>query len=1358
MTTQQTTLAPQASVSLADIRQAYSQRRLQFTKTQDVPRITREGGIAPDFITLTCLISEIYRNYGDELEPVRQFHPSRETPYSKGHTSSVSYTHISRHAAPVVSRDTTTTISEGIIIKRPRKSILEQETYALVSFITELRVRTHAPLREHPNIAQLRGVGWDFEDEEATIPRPLLLEELAPQGALDNFWARWNFVRLNFKSKLDLARNIADGIRAMHECKVVHGDVKPENILIFPRMDADNKFVAKLTDFGHSVFEYSQSNSLPAFTPQWCAPELSPEWSGPKTMGFEGMKLTDIYSYGLVVLSIMIGRPFHESIDDFKTPKSNGTMLKEAIELVSREDREKNDSDLDLATIELLMRQTIRLRSKHRNLEHYDKINGHKLQAYSRDGSGREQTVKELNVTEMVAIGHSTFSRISHQLKVHIVESLLRITNDTRDPRRLAAAWELSVCYFSGFGVETSFQLCSEWLSVASEGGVAAARDYYAILQEAMSRPYQVPSWQSKERRIPTALSKHQSTVQGTEPESEDLSYTPPGESDYDSETDNMSKSPTNVSKLKKIREELLDILNTGAPQDLQRYLQDNPEDLNGQDVEGNTPLMLTARRQQVDMLKFLLDQPDVDAGIPNRSGHTVLHFLPPFDDETVQEVVPKLAQRRADIHREALAMPLGSEDVVLTPEIRCCSILNAILHGNLTLLKCLLEASHAEGTTSQCQICEAASRFRRILAVSLSLFQAGALATLVAHVKDRGNLQDVGLKTIEVWAGRKLLPLHKVPFNSVAIGALDLPDSLFRAMKYGNQYVEALEETIILLLSTEEDVEDLAYSMMMEAVESNNWEAVRFLLNEGEKRLFNKAWWMRGPLDNSPFMRSISLGFREIFKLFLKHDPTLLQRRSVVNCWLHYCKHNRKVRDRYTRILLGLTKVDQLPKGERKHDFNHVQRALWLLIDSSHQDCYFVKAILDAADPELIISTEKIVTLNGAQLQTLKSLKYAAIHSDGIGRVIDGERLDGSDFLEHAILSSVFSPAATIIDRFPDVLRTRSRWSFLCFWRSSQKSNICDTSKFGIQEILRQGSYGQCRFVMERLLPLRTCRNSAGMEHGSMPQERYSSREDGVQEWTRCPLSQDEFHQLVIGNIRGQSSNRKDLWNVVETQAKIGHSRSVRYLRLAILYGNTEALEEMLRRGWNPNGPVWARLQTPLQYCQNVKRFSGNFVNLFKAWNPDLPQTDWKNSRTHAVVYEEYRKQEIGHNWNEWNARLKKSQAILRSYGGKIPPAAAILAAENKTLRAWSLIAFVLLYGVVIPPTFTYATERTWTSMSTGQKLGFSYLWSVLSIGFLLILLPWIDDLATKAKACVFVVFFTVISQVSPWSPLIPL
>ncbi|KAK5637040.1 hypothetical protein RRF57_012752 [Xylaria bambusicola] len=219
--------------------------------------------------------------------------------------------------------------------------------------------------------------------------------------------------------------------------------------------------------------------------------------------------------------------------------------------------------------------------------------------------------------------------------------------------------------------------------------------------------------------------------------------------------------------------DELLKILNLGTLQDLQGYLEANPMDLNCQDNDGNTPLILVARRQQVNMLEFLVEQEDVDAGILNRSGHTVLHFLPLLDDEAVQNLVPKLVERRADLHREALTIHLVPEDTILTPEIRSCAILNAILYGNMTLLKCLLDACHYQAASGSCHICEGGSQFRRVFAVALSTFQARALTMLVAHVRDHKNQQDIGLKDMKVWAGNKLLPLYAVPFNSVVVRSI---------------------------------------------------------------------------------------------------------------------------------------------------------------------------------------------------------------------------------------------------------------------------------------------------------------------------------------------------------------------------------------------------------------------------------------------------------------------------------------------------------------------------------------------------------------------------------------------------------
>jgi serine/threonine protein kinase len=209
----------------------------------------------------------------------------------------------------------------------------------------------------------------------ALVPVKLLYEQmLTSVTSVDNFWEKWKFLRLNFKSKLDLCHNVADGLLAMHECGVVHGDVKPENILIFPSRTSDNAFVAKLTDFGHSVFANSGLSTMPAFTPMWCAPELSPGMSSTKRMTFQEMKQTDYYSYGLVVLSIMIDRPYYKYLEDADTLKLEDTMLEKTRNLLYDVDREKSDSDLDLVVISAIMRRTVRLNPKRRSLSHAVKV------------------------------------------------------------------------------------------------------------------------------------------------------------------------------------------------------------------------------------------------------------------------------------------------------------------------------------------------------------------------------------------------------------------------------------------------------------------------------------------------------------------------------------------------------------------------------------------------------------------------------------------------------------------------------------------------------------------------------------------------------------------------------------------------------------------------------------------------------------------------------------------------------------------------------------------------------------------------------------------------------------------------
>ncbi|RWA07046.1 hypothetical protein EKO27_g8067 [Xylaria grammica] len=90
----------------------------------------------------------------------------------------------------------------------------------------------------------------------------------------------------------------------IHKSQLVHGDLKPANILIFEDQDQDHA-TAKLADFGLSVEELeSQGNGIRlGGTEGWQAPEVVDGLFLPPHQ----LHKTDNYSFGLVAWSILLG-------------------------------------------------------------------------------------------------------------------------------------------------------------------------------------------------------------------------------------------------------------------------------------------------------------------------------------------------------------------------------------------------------------------------------------------------------------------------------------------------------------------------------------------------------------------------------------------------------------------------------------------------------------------------------------------------------------------------------------------------------------------------------------------------------------------------------------------------------------------------------------------------------------------------------------------------------------------------------------------------------------------------------------------------------------------------------------------
>jgi serine/threonine protein kinase len=154
----------------------------------------------------------------------------------------------------------------------------------------EIQVMSHKSLLEHPNIVTLMGMTF-AEDTVSSNPqiRPILVVEAAHSlySNLTEYIDVIDHVPLSLA--YELIGDIADGLTALHTLGVVHGDIKPENILVFE----GERLIAKIGDFGSCGVDVSMD-------PPRGGTEL---WSPPEYSRFNreiGEISHDIYAFGLV--------------------------------------------------------------------------------------------------------------------------------------------------------------------------------------------------------------------------------------------------------------------------------------------------------------------------------------------------------------------------------------------------------------------------------------------------------------------------------------------------------------------------------------------------------------------------------------------------------------------------------------------------------------------------------------------------------------------------------------------------------------------------------------------------------------------------------------------------------------------------------------------------------------------------------------------------------------------------------------------------------------------------------------------------------------------------------------------------
>jgi hypothetical protein len=191
---------------------------------------------------------------------------------------------LGRGGMATVYRAHDTTLSRAVAIKVMRPELSEDPKF-VEDFLREARA---AAQLNHRNVVQIYSVG-------KTNDQPYIVMELLDGGRLDEMIAKG--VSRDERKALRWVTEVAEGLNAGHAIGLVHGDIKPANILF------DRAGMAKIADFGLARFQAKKQAKKGEIwgTPYYIAPE--------KVRGGKEDQRSDIYSLGATLFHALVGQP-----------------------------------------------------------------------------------------------------------------------------------------------------------------------------------------------------------------------------------------------------------------------------------------------------------------------------------------------------------------------------------------------------------------------------------------------------------------------------------------------------------------------------------------------------------------------------------------------------------------------------------------------------------------------------------------------------------------------------------------------------------------------------------------------------------------------------------------------------------------------------------------------------------------------------------------------------------------------------------------------------------------------------------------------------------------------------------------
>ncbi|KAF8538086.1 hypothetical protein BDD12DRAFT_911052 [Trichophaea hybrida] len=345
---------------------------------------------------------------------------------------------------------------------------------AFLPLMSEVLILSQPQIQSHPNIINIEAICWEIKPLTQKAIPVLVFEKAA--WDLKQFMNVHEGMNTSIDDRLKICAEIGSAIMALHAYEVIHGDIKPQNVLVFK--DATGKTTVKVSDFGYSTLAAGEEGRV--FLPK------SRPWNAPEHHFGEfkvcQAKKADVYSFGMLCLWILFGNCL-SSIPDGKTELLSFTASigsQTLLERLKGEDKvEQIANQLILSMPDMNTEHQIRLKEffsltvqmdpekRTSNLGKLVRLFNQEQIELPAHTSNPLEEVGELSWYAGFRIAESLARLVAsdYRVRIQIRESLEK--NYFRNHHESFAAhiaFQVAFCYKIGFGVKSDDNKCRVWL------------------------------------------------------------------------------------------------------------------------------------------------------------------------------------------------------------------------------------------------------------------------------------------------------------------------------------------------------------------------------------------------------------------------------------------------------------------------------------------------------------------------------------------------------------------------------------------------------------------------------------------------------------------------------------------------------------------------------------------------------------------------------------------------------------------------------------------------------------------------------------------------------------------------------